>query len=527
MPMFVTPRGATYAPRRVGLAIASLALLAGCTSGLEARSASQRRATTTQPTTTTTTAPSTTAPPTTESDTTSTAKPSTATHGFPESWQPEPLAWSDCGSLECAELTVPLDWNAPDGETISLPLNRRPATGERTGAVLVNPGGPGASGKGLVENGVLAFGAFDRVSDSFDIVGWDPRGVSGNSQIDCGTNETAYLELDPGPDDATEQRELDDAASAVAQACDDNSGKLLPHISTDDSVRDMEAIRRALGDPKLSYYGFSYGTALGSQYADWFPDRVRAIVLDGVVDPTADLEQFLSAQTAAFDRQVREIFATCGGLSTCPVDDPAAAWDKLAAQLETAPIAAAGRELGPAELQVAAVATTYVAGTEEDLMQALADALDGDPGPMLAVADIYYGAVDGFASYLAIECVDQPRPNDPIEWQAFADRLEKISPLVGASVANELLPCATWPVAPVREPRAPKAIGAPPILVVGNSGDAATPIEQARDMAASLESGVLVESEGLGHTSYGNPCVDAITAAYLADLTVPTAGTQC
>lgn len=520
----------------------ALALLAGaCGNGLEDAERSARNddtattsTTTTEPSTTSTTeadpatSTSTTADPpaTSGSSTSTTAANTVGSDGFPAQWVPPILNWSSCGSLECATLTVPLDWSKPEGTTIDLALAKSPASGDRKGSVLTNPGGPGGSGIEFVQQGVLASGAFADLHGSYDILGWDPRGVGNSEAVDCGDNTTDYLHLDSDPDDAAEQTELDNAAQAVATQCGALDPELLANISTDDSVMDMEAIRRTIGDEGLTFYGFSYGTTLGSVYADRFPDKARAIVLDGVTDPSQDLEGFLAAQTAAFERQLTSILSNCGGLETCPVEDPAALFDEVAGQLENSPLTVADGKIGPAELSVAAVAVTYVDGAELDLIPGLVDAKNGDGETLAYLADIYYGVTE-FDPYLAIECVDQPHPVGNAEWEAFADRLAGISPRIGGSVANELLPCANWPVPVARTPKMPTAPGAPPILVVGNSGDAATPIEQAVKMAESLESGILVTSEGLGHTSYGNSCVDKITSAYLLDLKTPSPGTTC
>jgi pimeloyl-ACP methyl ester carboxylesterase len=428
--------------------------------------------------------------------------------------------------MECATLNVPLDWSNLDGPTIGLALAKNPAAGDRKGSVLTNPGGPGGSGVEFVQQGIFSEQAFEELRASYDILGWDPRGVGGSQSVQCGDDTSDYLHLDSDPDSDAEQAALDAAAAKVAEACAELGEDFLSHISTEDTVMDMEAIRRTIGDEGLTYYGFSYGTTLGSVYADTFPRNVRAIVLDGVTDPSADLEEFLAVQTAAFDRQLNSIFDTCGGLDECPTDDPAALYDEVARQLEQEPLTAGGTPVGPAELAVAAIAITYVDGAEADFIPALLEATEGSGERLASLADIYYGSTE-FDPYLAIECVDQPHPVGDTDWQEFADRMVAISPRLGASVANELLPCANWSVEARGLRPMPVATGAPPILVVGNSGDAATPIEQAVAMADSLSSGVLVTSEGLGHTSYGNSCVDAITAAYLLDLKVPPAGTTC
>ncbi|MCB1028538.1 MAG: alpha/beta fold hydrolase, partial [Microthrixaceae bacterium] len=313
-------------------------------------------------------------------------------------------------------------------------------------------------------------------------------------------------------------------AEQIADDCERVAANLLAHISTDSTVKDMEAIRRALGDEQLSFYGFSYGTALGSFYADEFPDRVRAIVLDGVIDPDADLEEFLTAQTQGFEDSLDDMFDSCG--SSCPDGGADALYDKLAAEVEREPIGAGSRTLGPAELATAAISATYSPGGGPGLARALSEADDGNTAALLTLARQYYDGAD-FTPYLAIECVDQAHPENETEWAEFVERLEEISPRLGASIGYELLPCATWPVEPVDPRPFPTATGSKPILVVGNTGDAATPFLQAEKMAARLDNAVLLTHEGTGHTSYGNACVDEITAAYLVDLTLPDNDTIC
>lgn len=431
--------------------------------------------------------------------------------------------WDDCGTLECATLTVPLDWDDVDGETLGLAIARRPASGESIGSVLVNPGGPGGSGIEFLDY-VFFDGAFDEVTDRFDIVGWDPRGTNRSEAVICDSSVADFRALDPTPDDARATDELNDTANEITKDCERVASDRLPHISTDDTVNDMEAIRRALGDEQMNFYGFSYGTALGSYYADEFPDLVRAIVLDGVVDPGADLEAFLTAQAQGFEDALDTIFDSCG--SSCPNGGSAKAYDRLAKQVEAKPIRLDGNALGPAELATAAISATYSPDGGPAFGEALQAAEDGDPGALLALADRYYGGTD-YTPYLAIECIDQDHPEGEEEWAEFVERLEKVSPRLGASIGYELLPCATWPVEPVERRAVPTAVGSSPILVVGNTGDAATPFEQAQAMAERLDSAVLLTHEGTGHTSYGNPCVDEITAAYLAELTLPDDGMVC
>lgn len=478
----------------------SLALVAGaCSTGLTTDTAASGRSSTAPPTTY--------RPP--EEDPLS---------GF----VPAPPDWDDCDNLQCATIQVPLDWDDVDGDTLDLAIARRPATGDPSGSVLINPGGPGGSGIEFLDY-VFLNGAFDDLTDRFDIVGWDPRGTGESEAVVCDGSVADFRALDPSPDDADELDELNDTAQTIAEDCEREASDRLAHISTDDSVKDLEAIRRALGDEGLSFYGLSYGTALGSFYADEFPDLVRAIILDGVIDPGADLETYLTAQARGFEDALDAIFESCG--SSCPSGGADKLYDRLAKRVERKPIGSGSDTLGPAELATAAISATYTPDGGPAFADALQDADDGDPRSLLALADRYYST--DYTPYLAIECIDQAHPEGEADWAEFVEGLEKISPRLGGSIGYELLPCANWPIEPVAPRSFPIATGSDPILVIGNTGDAATPFEQAEAMAEGLDNAVLVTHEGTGHTSYGNACVDEITAAYLIDLTLPDEDTIC
>jgi len=436
------------------------------------------------------------------------------------------IDWSDCGTnVECGTLTVPLDYRAPAAGTIDLSLIRVRAGDpeRRLGSVVTNPGGPGGSGVDFVRGGFRLSGD---AGDRFDLVGFDPRGVGESTAIGCGDTVDAFRMVDPGPDTPAEQADLDAAAKAVADECGQEDGDLLPHVGTDDVVRDMDQIRAALGEEKLTYIGFSYGTLLGERYAEAFPEKVRAIVLDGVVDPAQNFAEVLAEQTAAIDAALNRVFAGCD--SGCPVDDAAATYDRVAARVEQDPLpTSAGRPLGPSELATGAIFVSYDPTAWDFFYNALDQADDGDGDGMFTLDQAYEG-FGSFTQYAAVECIDSPHPTGSAEFIAFADQLEAISPRFGASVANELLPCAFWPAPPVGHPADIAAHGAPPILVVGNTGDAATPYEQAVKVAGNLEQGVLLTFEGEGHTSYGkSDCVDGAVSSYLVDLSVPAPDTVC
>lgn len=454
---------------------------------------------------------------------TSDRRPSTAADGS--------LEWEDCDvaqDAECATLRVPLDWNDPDGPQIDLALGRIPASGDRIGSLLTNPGGPGGSGLEFI--GYQPFSP--DVESRFDIVSWDPRGVGRSTAVTCGKNVDPFLALDPDPDDAGEQQDLDEAAERVSSECAAADADLLPHVGTPDTARDMEAIRVALDEEAVSFVGFSYGTAIGQQYAALFPDRVRAMVLDGVVDPAQTFIEWQLGQISGFDAAFASQATGCrsAGRTACGVADLAAAYDEVHARVEVTPLDPGSNKVGPAELATAAIYTAYGSDGWQDLGPALADALEGDGARLRELADAYYD-LGGYTAYAAIECLDAPTPEGEAAFTAFVDRARAQSPRFGGPVANELRPCATWPVRPAdgRQSLGPlTAPGTPTIVVIGNTGDPATPLANAEAVAARLGSAHLVRVNVDGHTAYGSDeCVTATVDEYLIDPTKPVTTTDC
>ena len=456
----------------------------------------------------------------------SSAPETTATSGF----VPQPVAFEDCGRrLRCATVKVPLDYTNPTGPTIDIAVNEMPARqpDQRIGVMLFNPGGPGGSGLQFVAGGL---DLPPTIIDRFDLVGFDPRGVGGSTKLPCGdASVPAFRHVDSSPDTPDEQTELETAAKAVADDCASNAANLIPFMGTDDTVRDMDTIRQALGETQVNYLGVSYGTLLGLRYAELFPHHVRAIVIDGVVDPTQDFTEFLRQQTIAYERQLNVVFDGCpDGQSGCPPGGARAAYDELAARVEAEPIPGSnGRSLGPSELVTAALIPTYEPSADAQFYDALGRALNGAPAAMLVLTQAYEGSVE-FPLYASVECTDSPHPVGPEAYHAFADELRAISPRLGAAIANELLPCAYW-AAPVRSIIGPvRAPDAPPMLVVGTTGDPATPYEQAQDVATTLAHGRLLTFVGDRHAAYGaSRCVADAEATYFVDLQLPPEGTTC
>ena len=429
----------------------------------------------------------------------------------------------------------------PSSGYLNLSIIRAPATDpkSRVGSLVINPGGPGASGVDFVrdEAGILSASLRKR----FDIIGFDPRGVNSSSPIRCIDNLDPLDRLDPSPDDAAELKALVDAARDYAQQCGQRNDATLPYLSTDAVARDLDLIREAIGDPKLTYLGFSYGTLIGALYADLYPDHIRAMVLDGAIDPSLDLEAFRSGQANGFEHELKDFLADCAARTSCAFHEngkSARAYDALMASIDAKPLQAivldSRREIGPSIAAYAVLSALYAKGSWPTLATALELAKHGDGSLMVLMSDPYRGRnADGSYSnlqdaYTANTCLDYAAPTDVATYTAWATRLKATAPHFAGMIAYNDLPCAFWPVPAERTPKAVKAAGAPPIVVVGSTGDPATPYAWAVALSKQLESGVLVTRQGEGHTGYAvSSCVRNAVDAYLLALTVPKAGLTC
>ncbi len=439
-------------------------------------------------------------------------------------FEPGPINWEPCpGDLECGTLTVPRDHGDPSGPTLELAVARRPApAATREGAILANPGGPGASGIGFL----AGFSLTSPLAGRFDLISWDPRGVGESDPVRCGGEilET-WLAADPAPDDAGERVALGTAAQALADECARSDGDLLAHLGSDATVADMDLLRRALGDEQISYLGLSYGTLLGQLYLEAHPERVRAMVLDGVVDPADGLAELARAQAEGFESALARVAEGClsGG---CPLTDPGRVYDELAARVENEPLPAGDGAVGPAELQIATAFGLYSPALTNLMLRGLADAQDGDGRLLGRLASDYHGSAS-YTAYAAVVCLDLAPP-DEAGFDELAADLAVVAPRFGVGLAYELLPCASWPVPPSRDPAPVNSPpGAPPVLVVATTGDPATPPDGAERVAARLEGSLLIY-EGEGHVALGSStCATDVIRAYLADLTLPPEGTRC
>ena len=437
------------------------------------------------------------------------------------------IAWEDCGSAECGTLDVPVDYDAPDGDTLTLSISRVPAGDDdaRIGPLFVNPGGPG----GTAADFAISMAAVlpDEITDRFDIVGVDHRGL-GASEISCDGDMQELYGVDYSIDSPDDTTALLDVSQTYVDGCEQNAGDLLPFLGTENVARDIDAVRAAMGDEQLNYLGFSYGTAIGQQLADLFPEQVRAMIIDGIVDLGPTGIETAVDQAAGFETALQSYADDCNADESCPLfPDAVGAIEELQDLVEQAPIPASPRDLGPGELSTGLALPLYSETLWPDLSQSVADALDGDGSGMVALADDYIGVAD-FDVYFAVNCLDWEWPEDPQELLDAGAAATAESPHFAEPIVNDYVRCAMWPVEEEPMP-AVTAPDAPPILVVSTTNDPATPYEAGVRTAERLASGVLLTYEGDGHTVVGNGvgCVDDIAAAYLVDLEVPDDGTTC
>jgi pimeloyl-ACP methyl ester carboxylesterase len=446
-------------------------------------------------------------------------------------------------TLECTTLQVPLDYDEPTGETIDLALIRVPAVEDRQGAVLFNPGGPGASAFDYVAAGGTTYTAA-LGTQAFDFVGFDPRGVDRSSGIRCVSDEFLddHLYVDDTPDTPEEKALSDESRDGFVDACTEKYGDTLRFYSTENTARDMDAIRIALGDEQLSFLGVSYGTYLGATYATMFPDRVRAMVLDSVVETNGDTtQQALETQLIGFEGAFDNWAAWCKGDATCDFTaaDVGARWDALKQQLDQVPIAASdGRIANNATMESATLAALYSESEWRPLAQALAEAEDGDPEGIFAIADAYNRRdEDGtfaslFQSFPVIRCASGMEPPPADDPAALAATLRSLAPRFGKSITAEDVTfehekCDR--LAADAEPIPFSYSGDGPIALIGGLNDPATPIRWARKMLGELGPNArLVTSTGEGHGQLlVNACVTEIEGALLVDLTLPEPDTVC
>ncbi len=401
----------------------------------------------------------------------------------------------------------------------------------------MNPGGPGESGIEFLRSDVTSLANLNR---RFDLLTWDPRGVAASTPVMCvdGSQEDAYLAIDSVLDDPQEKLAAIQADKDFAAGCQRRSGDLLPFMDSASTARDMEQIRVAVGDSQLTYLGFSYGTYIGQWYAHLFPTHVRALSLDGVVDPTVRANDSILGQVVGFEENLKAFLADCRARTSCGyarAGDPGAKLTALMTRLDITPLKVGARQLTRTLAMTGLLVTLYDQSLWRYLDQGLTAVENGDGRILLLLADAYnHRNADGTYSNLfngafhSTYCLDFPVPTDLAAYDKLGPAFAKASPLFGPWNQYANLQCAYWPAKPKNQQGALTVKGAPPILLVGGTNDPATPYAEARSVNRQIEGSVLLTRQGNGHTSYdSSACAHAAEDAYLINLTLPAAGTTC
>ncbi|MEJ7628902.1 MAG: alpha/beta hydrolase [Nocardioidaceae bacterium] len=452
------------------------------------------------------------------------------------------VSWTPCGSPDtCASIWVPLDYDHPDDQAITIKAKLRPASNSAhpNGTLFINPGGPGASGIDYL--GFIQLGA--SVTQDYDVVGFDPRGVGQSTPVHCLSDHDldVYIAADPSPDTSSEVSVLQQQWEHFTRGCVENSGPLLGHVSTIEAARDMDILRAVVKDPSFNFYGASYGTYLGATYAAIFPAKVGRMVLDGAVDPEASPRASELAQTAGFQTALTAYLTDCVGSGSCPlgssVDSAQQQLVSLFEQIDAKPLpTSSGRQLTEGLAFFGFILPLYSKDSWTYETQALEQALGGNGDLLLFLSDQYtdrqasgHYADNGIQVQPAVSCLDHPEHETISEIQAGASDFLDASPVFGQVATWFPYGCSNWPVSSTLPTPDYSAKGAPPIVVVGTTRDPATPYQQAVQLSHELDSGVLLSRDGDGHTAYssGNVCIDTAIDTFLSAGTPPADGTMC
>lgn len=498
------------------------------------------------------------------SSTSSASKPSTSTAASPtvsasstSSSAPAHIAFSDCSSqfqaaianakaktftFSCGKLAVPLDYEQPAGKTVELFVvrvhSKAQRAADRIGSLVVNPGGPGGSGVNLAAG--LAGSLSDQVLDRFDLVGFDPRGVGLSAPVQCISDKQKDQLSAANPDvrTAAGRTQARTQSAAVVRSCVAKYGSALGHYNTEETAHDMDLLRQAVGDSKLTYLGYSYGTRLGAAYAHEFPTHIRAAVLDGALDPVADELTTDERQTKAFEDAFDQFAADCVKRPACAdLGDPRTAVEALVAAADKNPIHSSRK--GETRVATGGIVTIGVLQALYDQSQwpalgnALIAARRGDSAQIFAMSDAYLERDPATGHYtnildanLAVNCNDSTlQITDSLVATEAAKWIARY-PIFGHNAAASLYSCQAWPRSGHSLPPA-SAPGAPPILVLGTLHDPATPYAATGVLARALGTGVVLSWDGEGHTAYPKtPCVTGKVDNYLITAKVP-AGNSC
>lgn len=459
--------------------------------------------------------------------------------------QPEPptppvprVALAPCNppGFQCGTVPAPLDAAQPGGQTVPIAITVLPAQdpAHKVGTLLVNPGGPGASGIEFVQQAPWPAPLRQR----FDIVGFDPRGTGASANLDCGIKSISLQEGDPDANDPADVAATQQAVDRYAAACGQRNGALLPHLGTKDVARDMDRIRAALAVPQISYLGFSYGTSIGQTYARMYPDKLRTWVVDGVVDQSLSGADSTKAQNASFEVALNSFADDCKRNPQCPLGpDPIGVVNRLEARLHQGPLPVPGPPLIPGaptslsegQFQSALGAPLYSKSEWPLLQRSLALADRRGEFRALAALSLTYDLEANLQLLDAVNCLDSPWTRDRATAVDQAKDIDNASPHFGDSGLTSTLTCAAWPTPPQPLDTTPPT-GAPPPIVVGTTNDPATPYKNSVTLARSLPGATLLTYRGDGHTAYlgqHGPCVDDPITQYLVDGTRPPNDVTC
>ncbi len=452
------------------------------------------------------------------------------------------IHWESCNNdVQCATIQVPLDYANPEDQNIDLALNRR-VSESATRDLLINPGGPGISGmEMLTETAPYIFS--DKVKREFNTVGFDPRGVGESSSVQCETDDQKDQSRQENlrawvPED---REELVEQSKEYAKDCAKNTGDLLGHVDTVSAAKDLDIIRAVLGNEKLDYLGFSYGTFLGATYADLFPQRVGSLVLDGAMDPTITTAELDKEQAIGFEGEIDAWLQSCLDGAQCPFDgsleEAKMQLQLFFTQIENEPLVASdGRTVPIIDFVNGFIIPLYDNSSWPMLSTAMTEAMSGNVDPILYFSDLSSsrnqdGAYTSNAdeAFVAINCLDRPMDSHPETMQAQATELMRVAPTLGKYFSYYALNCKEWEYPATGTPQKLEAKGSDEILVVGTTEDPATPYKWSESLANQLSNATLLTFEGHGHTAYGrsNNCIDRAVEDYLVEGQAPKDGTRC
>lgn len=431
--------------------------------------------------------------------------------------------------LECASITVPMDYAHPGGPTFTVPLIRIPSKSAQPRLLMTNPGGPGVSG---IDDLRSEISYYEKFTDRYMVVSFDPRGTSASAPtMNClGDQQRRAIFNQPSvPVTVEQQKHATELASGIGEACNRQFGDVLRHVGTANVVRDMDAIRAALGFEKMSYLGYSYGTFVGALYADAHPERTERWVLDSVMDPTLNYQQIRQGQAEGMQLSITEFVQDCLPRPDCPLTGPdthalqtiSTVIHDLDAQSQTA---RDGRELSGARMLALIESSLYEPHSGwPALRQLLTQAIAKDWEPVIDAAYSPYLMVNPADSqYLSVVCIDFQTDRDASAPAKLAPNWAAEDPLSGGNRAWSLQPCETWPVPAVRKPGPVHADGAGPILILNMTEDPATPLQWAQSLHEQLKGSSLVIASGAGHiASDHNGCADEATSAFLLHGVLP------